>query len=328
MAGGYNRKAVRPFLGEANPDYDEEDDYFRGRAAFPGTLQEKDRQYYYHATTMRNLASILQTGLDPQRGGIRGAGTLIAGDEDYREPDAENAQNPPQQGFNQDSHGYVFASEDPEVVVPYAFAYDDMADGVARAEGEIESAPVVLRFRKNILKKFEKDPAQPGAIMTRQPIRWDQLEILTEEGWTPLNQPLENDRLMRDEIHDNVSAILNAGRSATVTGASLGEPDQGQDPERASEAEEEMETEQGSELELESESETEEEMETEQGSEPELESESETEEEMDTVQAPAPKRPPELKSVSDLMKEEGMGQAGTTKKPGGAENSRDKSIGK
>lgn len=270
MAGGYNREAVTPFLGEEDPNYQEERDYFRGRAAFPDTLQEEDRQYYYHATTMRNLISILQTGLDPQRGGIRGAGTLIAGDEDYRETEVEDAQNPPQQGFNQDSHGYVFASEHPEVVAPYAFAYDDMADAAARAGGEMENAPVVLRFRRDVLEVFENDPAQPGAIMTRQPIRWEQLEILTEEGWTPLIQPLENDRFMRDEIYDNVSAILNAGRSTAMTGARLGEPDQG----------------------------------------------------------PAPKRPPEPMSVLELVREEGMGQAGTTKKPGGAENSRDKSIGK
>lgn len=299
--GGYNEKAVAPFLAKFNPNAKKK---LHGMSATSAQLEGEDKHYFYHVTTLKNLASILRSGLDPNQGGIGGAGTLIAGERDYEDGQAPSQ---PRQGthFNQRSHGYVHASERPDVLTRYIYEYDALADKGTEEMYGFQSAPVMLRFKKNILQQegrdlYEKDPcegrktAEVRAIRTTQPIGWDQLEILTEGGWTPLNQPFENDRLMRDEIYDNVSAILSAGKSTTMTGARLGEPEQGP--------------------------------ELKQGPEPELESESEAE--MDTVQAPASKRPPELLSVSDLMLEEGMGQAGTTKKPGGAENSKGKSMKK
>lgn len=293
---GYNEEAVKPFLGEPDPLYR----YFQGfhgRARNRNALSDEDKEYFYHATTLQNLTSILNTGLDPDRGGIRGAGTLIANENDYQEPEEGTAQNPTPQGFNQRSHGYVFASEAPEVVVPYAYEYDYMTD-----EGRgIDKTPVILRFKKDVLKPahyltalmssiwhfnlsqlrgYESDPDQHGAVRTWKKVEWDQIEILTEEGWTPFSKQLDNGNCVRDEILHNVQEMSRKNPDVT--------------------AEEELE-----------ETIAEEELE-ETTAEEELESEQE----------------PKRISLTELQREEGRGQIGQTPMPKVKDNSREKGMGK
>lgn len=281
--GGYNREAVAPFLGKAEPLFR----YFggfRGQAMNRDALSDEDKKYFYHATTLENLASILSTGLDPDRGGIGGAGTRINGEEDYQEPQEDTAQNLEQHGFNQRSHGYVHASELPEVVVPYAYEYDYMTD-----EGRgIDNIPVILRFKKDVLKPahflpafmssiwhfnlsplrgYESDPDHRGAIRTKTKVDWDQIEILTEEGWTPFSKQLDNGNCARDEILHNVQEINLENPDAHLEEAIVEvEPEQEQEP--------------------------------------------------------------ELMSITDLQREDGRGQIGRTPMPGVRDNSRDKGMGK
>ncbi|MDE6712546.1 MAG: hypothetical protein K2K20_02295 [Lachnospiraceae bacterium] len=220
---GYNKEAVEPFLGVPDP-LSRYFPGFHGQAKNRNALSDEDKKYFYHVTTLGNLNSILRTGLDPDRGGIRGAGTLIANENDYQEPEEDTAQNPTPQGLNQRSHGYVFASESPEVVVRYAYEYDYMTD-----EGHgIDKTPVILRFKKDVLKPahyltalmssiwhfnlsqlrgYESDPDQPGAVRTWKKVEWDQIEILTEEGWTPFSKQLDDGNCVRDEILHNVQEI-------------------------------------------------------------------------------------------------------------------------
>ncbi len=196
----YNEGAVKPFLGKPRQ---EKRKNFRGEAAFPDTLAAEDRNYYYHATTLENLEGILDNGLDPERGGIGGAGTLIAGEKNY-EPGVTK------KGFNKRSHGYVHAAEDPKVVVPYAFQYDDMADGFDQNSNAIEPnkavvtrAPVILRFRKDIIgENLEIDSKQRGAIKTTQQIPTEKLEILTENGWESLES-----EVTRNNIRESIGEI-------------------------------------------------------------------------------------------------------------------------
>ncbi len=215
--GGYNWKAVAPFLGKESKLYGITS-IFHGRAVNKDALSDEDKNYFYHVTTMGNLESILDTGLDPDRGGIGGAGTLIHGEKDAQEADRDDASNAAQQGFNQKSRGYLHASEFPEIVVPYAYEYDMLSDDNPE---EVKNIPVILRFKKDALKPsnyfsallssichfsldplrgYQSDPYQYKAIRTESEVKWYNLEILTERGWTPLDAELENGHRARDEI--------------------------------------------------------------------------------------------------------------------------------
>ena len=292
MADIYNWEAVSPFLAKFNPMAKKK---LHGMSATSVQLREEDRQYFYHVTTLNNLASILHEGLNPERGGIGGAGTLIAGEKDYQEAQVGNGQNSVQMEqkthFNEHSHGFVHASEYPEVLTRYIYEYDEMADqGEGKVNG-VQNAPVVLRFKKEILesgeeKLYEKDPYEGRkstdvrAIRTKQPIKWEQLEILTEKGWTPFVGLLKDDkangklRLARDVIYDNVSEILVSNTNELKTGVPLKE----EEPK----VKEEMKT----------------------GNEP------------------------ELTSVTELLQEDGMVEIGSTRKPKSGEKIRNKGIGK
>lgn len=194
----YNERAVRPFLGRpsANPTM-----FFRGEAAYPNSLAQEDRNYYYHATTLGNIPGILERGLDPQRGGSGGAGQIIAA-----------PRNPVVgAGFARRDAGAVYVADNPEIAVRYAFEYDDAADGFGQApgNGDIRRSAVILRVSRESLERenvqLEEDGLEdPGAFRTHQQIIPSNLEILTEEGWTPLR-----DMRLRQEIYNNVNTALN-----------------------------------------------------------------------------------------------------------------------
>lgn len=195
-AFGYNADAVRPFLGRpsARPNR-----FFRGEAAFPGTLAQEDRNYYYHATTLGNLPGILEQGLDPGRGGRGGAGALIAAPVDA------------QAGayFENRDAGFVYLADDVDTAVRYAFQYDDQADGFGQppaiGRGNIQRSAVMLRIRRDNLERglLERDHAESGAVRTTERLIPSNLEVLTEGGWSPLR-----DRELRQEIYNNVNDIL------------------------------------------------------------------------------------------------------------------------
>ncbi|MDE6742645.1 MAG: hypothetical protein K2J95_02050 [Lachnospiraceae bacterium] len=210
-------ESIRPFLGRpsANPD-----DFFRGEAAFPGTLAPEDRNYYYHATTLGNLPGILEQGLDPDMGGRGGAGEYIAAPVDQEAGDE----------FAERDAGFVYLADNAEIAARYAFQYDDQADGFVESQAinrgnkeksaidrdNIERSAVILRVRKDVLQKeedsmkdsLERDDAEvEGAYRTTQRLFPSNLEVLTEEGWVPLR-----DRNLRQEIYHNVQNTL--GRMA------------------------------------------------------------------------------------------------------------------
>ena len=191
-------ESIRPFLGRpsANPNI-----FFRGEAAFPGTLAPEDRNYYYHATTLGNLPGILERGLDPGMGGKGGAGEYIAAPVNQKAGDK----------FAKRDAGFVYLADNAEIAARYAFQYDDQADGFVEPQaidrGNIERAAVILRVRKKVLQKKdspERDDAEvEGAYRTTQRLMPSNLEVLTEEGWVSLE-----DRNLRQEIYHNVNNAL------------------------------------------------------------------------------------------------------------------------
>lgn len=195
---GYDADAVRPFLGRpsANPN-----DFFRGEAAFPGTLgQSIGNNYYYHATTLGNLPGILEQGLDPDMGGRGGAGEYIAAPVDQEAGDE----------FARRDAGFVYLADNAEIAARYAFQYDDQADGYGgRTENgrdNIQRSAVILRIREENLNPgmLRWDRAEEeGAYRTTQKLIPSNLEILTEGGWTPLR-----DREVRQEVYRNANEAL------------------------------------------------------------------------------------------------------------------------
>lgn len=190
-------KSIRPFLGHPS---EEDDDFFRGEAAFPGTLAPEDRNYYYHATTLGNLPGILERGLDPGMGGSGGAGEYIAAPVDQEAGDE----------FAERDAGFVYLADKAEIAARYAFQYDDQADGFGESptidRGNIERSAVILRIRRENLNPelLEMDDYEDeGAVRTTQRLMPSNLEVLTEEGWVPLR-----DRNLRQEIYNNVNEAL------------------------------------------------------------------------------------------------------------------------
>ena len=204
----YDRDAIRPFLGRprATPLR-----FFRGEAAFPGSLrQEAGNYYYYHATTLGNLPGILERGLDPGMGGRGGAGQLIAAKKDQKLGNR----------FARRDAGFVYLADNAEIAGRYAFQYDDQADGFVEPQainrgnkvkspinrGNIERAAVILRIREENLNPglLRWDRAEvEGAYRTTQRLMPGNLEVLTEEGWVSLE-----DRNLRQEIYHNVNNAL------------------------------------------------------------------------------------------------------------------------
>lgn len=194
----YDADAVRPFLGRpsANPN-----DFFRGEAAFPGTLgQSIGNNYYYHATTLGNLPGILEQGLDPDMGGRGGAGEYIAAPVDQEAGDE----------FARRDAGFVYLADNAEIAARYAFQYDDQADGYGgRTENgrdNIQRSAVILRIREENLNPgmLRWDRAEEeGAYRTEQRLIPSNLEILTEGGWTPLR-----DWEVRQEVYRNANETL------------------------------------------------------------------------------------------------------------------------
>lgn len=194
----YDADAVRPFLGRpsANPN-----PFFRGEAAFPGTLgQSIGNNYYYHATTLGNLPGILEQGLDPDMGGRGGAGEYIAAPVDQEAGDE----------FARRDAGFVYLADNAEIAARYAFQYDDQADGYGgRTENgrdNIQRSAVILRIREENLNPgmLRWDRAEEeGAYRTEQRLIPSNLEILTEGGWTPLR-----DREVRQEVYRNANETL------------------------------------------------------------------------------------------------------------------------
>ncbi len=209
-------ESIRPFLGRPSAEHNV---FFRGEAAFPGTLAPEDRNYYYHATTLGNLPGILERGLDPGMGGRGGAGEYIAAPVDKKVGDE----------FVKRDAGFVYLADNAEIAARYAFQYDDQADGFgeppATGRGNIERAAVILRIRKDVdvLQKkedsLERDDAEEedslerddaeveGAYRTTQKLIPSNLEVLTEEGWVPLR-----DRDLRQDIYNNVNEMLGRGK--------------------------------------------------------------------------------------------------------------------
>lgn len=192
----YNAGAARPFLGQPSQDSNL---FFRGEAAFPNTLGAADQNYYYHATTLGNLPGILQQGLDPEKGGKGGAGALIAAPVDQEAGEY----------FAERDAGFVYLADNAETAARYAFQYDDQADGFGEppviGRGNIQRSAVILRIRRDNLNQglLEEDDDEIGAVRTTQRLIPSNLEVLTEEGWTPLT-----DRALRQEIYNNVNETL------------------------------------------------------------------------------------------------------------------------
>ena len=194
----YDADAVRPFLGRpsANPN-----DFFRGEAAFPGTLgQSIGNNYYYHATTLGNLPGILEQGLDPDMGGRGGAGEYIAAPVDQEAGDE----------FARRDAGFVYLADNAEIAARYAFQYDDQADGYGgrteNSRDNIQRSAVILRIREENLNPgmLRWDRAEEeGAYRTEQRLIPSNLEILTEGGWTPLRN-----WEVRQEVYRNANEAL------------------------------------------------------------------------------------------------------------------------
>jgi len=154
----YNFEAIRAFLTMENPDY--QGGPFHGIPVDQQAAAQPQDNYVFHVTRLRNLAGIMQNGLDPHLGGQGGAGALLA------------------PGRFVNDGGWVFGSRIPEIVDNYVHEYDTHAD-----QGELGDAPILLRFRELDEDNFEDDRQHPGAVKTRNAIGVSRLEMLTPDGW-------------------------------------------------------------------------------------------------------------------------------------------------
>lgn len=206
----YDADAVRPFLGRLKQT-EPKREFFHGEAAFPNTLTEEDRNYYYHATMLGNLPGILEQGLDPARGGEGGAGAVIAAPVNKKSG----------KYFAGRDRNSVYLADNAEIAARYAFEYDDKADGYiweeqieenktkfvhTKVDANISKSPVILRIRKEKVDKkmLDKDSAEAkGAHRTTQKLIPRNLEILTEGGWTPLR-----DWEVRQKVYRNANETL------------------------------------------------------------------------------------------------------------------------
>jgi hypothetical protein len=189
------QEKIKPFLTKFS---EHPSKFFSGEPVDPASANRRDNDYLYHVTTLGNLRGILDQGLQASHGGVGGAGQRIA------EPVNPGAAK----NFIAGSRGFVHAAEVPAIVDRYAHEYDNQADA-----GALINAPVVLRFPRAVLGSVhERDPAErPGAVRTHRDISSNHLELLSQEGWVPLNN-----RAVVDEIRPVLDQIAAAAPRESV----------------------------------------------------------------------------------------------------------------
>lgn len=137
-------------------------------------------EYYFHVTSFSNIPSIIKSGLDPEKGGDGGAGDKFKLD-----------------GFKEASQNFVHAAKDEKSASKYVNLYelDSFKSGYGFSNEEPDSlkdCAVVLRFSKNLENlNWVKDEDDPESFKTNNPIKPENIEALTTEGWVSVSSLTE-----------------------------------------------------------------------------------------------------------------------------------------